>query len=162
MKTNVVLRVIAPLLSVLTVFSAAAQEEPEPVHLPDAGYNDTLTKPSKKQTEAEDPDRISIVVDEPAEYPGGITAMRKYLSENLVYPEAVKKGKVRGKVYLKFVVSKEGDISNIQIFRGIEGCSECDAEALRVVQNMPKWKPGRIKGEAVNSTFNLPISFILL
>jgi protein TonB len=62
---------------------------------------------------------------------------------------------------LKFIVGSDGKIEEVNVIRGIPGCPECDKEASRVIRTMPKWKPGKIKGKAVRSYFNLPITFEL-
>lgn len=102
-----------------------------------------------------------LYVDEPAEYPGGRPAMMSYLSENIHYPEIAVQLGLEGKCYLKFVVSKKGDISEVTVQRGVPDCKECDKEAVRVVKGMPIWRPGKIKGKAVDSYFNLPVAFTL-
>lgn len=100
---------------------------------------------------------IMLLVEEEPEFPGGMDSLVQYISNNLRYPEEAQKAGIEGKVYVRFVVEKDGSISNIMILRDI-GCG-CGKEAVRVVRAMPKWKPGRNKGEAVRSEFNLPIRF---
>jgi protein TonB len=85
--------------------------------------------------------------------------MIKYLVENIKYPEEAKTKGTMGTVYVTFVVEKDGSVSNVKILRGIG--SGCDEEAYRVVSGMPKWKPGKQRGEAVRCQFNLPIKFSL-
>ena len=104
---------------------------------------------------------ILNVVDEPAEFPGGMAALKKYLADNMVYPQVAKDAGLSGKVYLKFVVSDQGTISNVKVVRGVPDCRECDQEAVRVVKNMPKWIPGKNSGKAVNTFYTLPINFKL-
>lgn len=104
---------------------------------------------------------IYAVTDEQAEFPGGIAALKKYMMNNLRYPETAKELAISGKVFLQFVVSKEGTISNVKLLRGIPDCKECDLEAIRLVKGMPKWKPGKNNGNPVNSYFNLPVEFRL-
>lgn len=100
-----------------------------------------------------------IYVDEPAEYPGGRGAMLSYLSGNINYPQIAIELGLEGKCYLKFIVSKTGNISEVTVQRGVPDCKECDKEAVRVVKGMPDWKPGKIKGKPVDSYFNLPVAF---
>lgn len=104
---------------------------------------------------------ILEIVEEPAEFPGGIDALKKYLADHIVYPESAKEAGISGKVYLKFVVSDQGNISNVKVMRGIPGCPECDREATRVVKAMPKWTPGKNRGKTVSMYYNFPISFKL-
>ena len=98
-------------------------------------------------------------VDEPAEFPGGREAMKDFLSKNLKYPELDAQEGNGGKCYLRFVVNKQGEISEVKVTRAIESCPDCDKEAIRIVRKMPRWKPGKKKGEPVDSYFNLPITF---
>ncbi|MNU70551.1 Gram-negative bacterial tonB protein [compost metagenome] len=104
---------------------------------------------------------IYTVVGEPAQFPGGTIALKKYLTDNLRYPETAKEMGLQGKVYLQFVVSKEGEISNVKLMRGLPDCKECNTEAIRLVKAMPKWRPGKNNGEAVDSYFHLPVEFKL-
>lgn len=102
---------------------------------------------------------IYMVTDEIPEFIGGREAMNKYLSENLVYPEFAKKKGIEGKVYVKFVISESGNVSNVKVQKGIPDCQECDAEAVRVVNDMPDWTPAKTNGKPVNSFYNLPVPF---
>ncbi|WP_300666786.1 TonB family protein [Fluviicola sp.] len=104
---------------------------------------------------------IYSVVDEIAEFPGGTAMLKKYLADNLRYPPAAKELGISGKAYVKFVVSKEGEILNVQIIKGVPDCNECNTEAIRLVKKMPKWKPGKFQGKPVDSYFNLPVEFKL-
>ncbi len=113
-------------------------------------------EPIKKQEEV-----IYDIVDEPADPPGGMAALKKYLAENIKYPQTAVEMGLEGKCYLQFVVSENGYISNVKVKKGVTDCPECDEEAKRVVRGMPKWTPGKINGKAVNSTFSLPVSFKL-
>lgn len=100
-------------------------------------------------------------VDEPAQFPGGYDALRAYLGKNIRYPSLPYELGIQGKCYIRFVVSKKGDISDVTIMRGVPDCNECDQEAVRVVKGMPDWKPGKSNGKIVNSYFNLPVNFVI-
>jgi TonB family protein len=102
---------------------------------------------------------IFSAVEQQAEFPGGMSTFAKYLQENLKYPASAQRANVSGKVYTQFIVKKDGSISNVQILKGIG--FGCDEEAMRIIQSVLKWNPGRHKGEIVNSTFVLPINFQL-
>ncbi len=102
---------------------------------------------------------IYMVVEEQAEFPGGIPALSKFLSKNLTYPQQAIRASISGKVFLSFVVDKLGNITDVSVTKGIG--FNCDEEAIRVVKAMPKWKPGRQSGNLVKSRFNLPIAFML-
>lgn len=99
------------------------------------------------------------VVEKMPEYPGGIKALMSYIASNLHYPEIAKKEGIQGRVFVNFVVNKDGSISNINILRGLS--PECNAEVIRVVKGMPKWIPGEQKGKPVRVSFNLPVKFAL-
>lgn len=103
---------------------------------------------------------IYVVVDEQASFPGGLEAMKAYFAKNLNYPESAKEAAISGKVFVRFVVSEKGDISDVKVMRGVSGCKECDLEAIRVMKGMPKWIPAKINGQAVKSQFNLPVNFV--
>jgi protein TonB len=104
-------------------------------------------------------EEITRQVDEPAEFPGGMTAMKKFIAANLVYPESAKDAGIQGKCYLNFVVGADGKISDIKIMRGVPDCPDCDKAAVRVVKQMPDWIPGKVAGKPVKSSYNLPVVF---
>lgn len=101
----------------------------------------------------------AIFVQREAMFPGGYTAMAKYLGNNIKYPELALMGGIEGKVTLRFIVGKDGNIENVTVARGVPGCPECDKEAIRVVKSMPKWEPAMNDNKIVRSYFNLPITF---
>jgi len=103
---------------------------------------------------------IHTFVEEWPAFPGGDTARIMYLNENLKYPKIAKETGIQGAVYVSFVVEKDGSITNVKILRGIGG--GCDEEALRVINAMPKWNPGRQNGKEVRVQFNMPITFKLI
>lgn len=102
--------------------------------------------------------KVFTTVDQSAEFPGGMAAMRAYLAKNIRYPDAAKKNNIQGKVVLQFVVNYDGSISDVEIKHNLPG--GCGEEARRVVMAMPKWKPGRMNGRAVNMYYTLPVSFV--
>ena len=85
--------------------------------------------------------------------------MNKFIAKNLRYPPSARRMGVDGTVYVSFVVGKDGTINDVKVLRGIS--ADCDKEAVRVVQMMPPWKPGKQNGKAVFVRFNLPIKFKL-
>ena len=115
------------------------------------------TKEPEKIIEDKKPE-IFTYVDEPATFKGNL---KQYLADNIKYPQTAVELGIEGKCYLLFVVSASGNISNVEVKRGVPDCPECDKEAVRVVKGMPNWTPGKNGGKAVNSTFNLPVSFKL-
>ena len=102
-------------------------------------------------------DSIHRVAEVMPQYPGGPNEMMKYIQENLKYPQSAKDNKIEGKVFVSFVVEKDGSITNAAVMRGID--KECDAEALRVVASMPKWTPGQQDGKNVRTQFTIPIYY---
>ena len=114
-----------------------------------------------KEPEPEKPkeEEIFVAVEQPAEFPGGQAALMKWLSNNIRYPEAAQQNDIQGRVVVKFVVEKDGSVGHAEIARGVD--KDLDREALRVVNKMPKWQPGKNNGVAVRSYFNLPVTFRL-
>ena len=104
-------------------------------------------------------EEIFTIVENMPEFPGGTTALFKYLGKNIKYPAMAKDAGIKGKVYVTFVVDRDGSIADVKVLRGIGG--GCDEEAVRVVKSMPKWAPGKQRGKAVRVQYNLPINFIL-
>ncbi len=104
-------------------------------------------------------EEIFQVVEDQPEFPGGMSQLYVYLQKNVKYPPIAKESGIQGRVFVNFVVEKDGSISNVKVLRGIGG--GCDEEAIRVVKSMPKWKPGKQRGKPVRVSFNLPIKFTL-
>lgn len=104
-------------------------------------------------------DKIFYAVEQQAEFPGGLQAMMKFLQKNIKYPASAKRMGIEGRVFVKFIVDKEGGISNMEIVKGIN--ADLDKEAMRVIKLMPPWKPGKQNGRAVKSQFVLPVYFKL-
>ena len=93
------------------------------------------------------------------EFIGKVEALYRFLGENMVYPKKARRKNIQGKVYTTFLIEESGFLSNIEILKGVH--PSLDAEAVRVIQMMPKWKPGMIDGDNVKVQFNLPINFII-
>ena len=112
-------------------------------------------------TLADTPDNDSVfqIVDQMPEFPGGMEAMMKFVASNVKYPEAAKDKNIEGRVFVSFVIEKDGSVSNVKVLRGIGG--GCDEEAVRVVKSMPNWTPGKQKGEPVRVSFQMPFMFKL-
>lgn len=104
-------------------------------------------------------EEIYNVVEEMPEFPGGQDKLFQYLKENIKYPDDAEKAGLEGRVVCQFVVDKDGSITDINVIQSING--SLDTEAVRVIKAMPKWKPGKMKGEAVRVKFTIPISFRL-
>ncbi len=104
-------------------------------------------------------EKIFIVVEDQPSFPGGEKARMKYLANNIEYPQLARESGIQGTVYVTFVVEKDGSVTDVRVLRGIGG--GCDEEAIEVVKNMPKWKPGKQRGKPVRVQFNMPIRFTL-
>ncbi|PKP33351.1 MAG: hypothetical protein CVU00_10805 [Bacteroidetes bacterium HGW-Bacteroidetes-17] len=117
----------------------------------------TLDSEPAKEEKPKQITYVSIVDDMP-EYEGGEKAKMQFLNENIKYPEEARKNKIQGRVYVNFMVEKDGSITGVKVIRGIGG--GCDEEAIRVVKLM-KFKPGQVDGTPVAAAFNLPINFTL-
>ncbi|HLP55145.1 MAG TPA: energy transducer TonB [Fluviicola sp.] len=100
-------------------------------------------------------------VDEPAQFVGGTSEMGKFIAMNISYPQVVGFCDFYSgtRIYARFIVLKDGSISDISIIRGIEDCGECGEEVIRLVKSMPNWIPAKVNGQPVNSFFNLPVRF---
>jgi protein TonB len=112
----------------------------------------------KEEAEVETAEVFFIVEDMP-EFPGGEAALRAYIANQIKYPVIAQENGIQGKVYVTFVVGKDGAVSNATIARGVD--PSLDKEAIRVVNTLPKWKPGKQRGKAVNVSYTVPINFVL-
>ena len=106
-----------------------------------------------------DDDEFFMVVENMPEFPGGDLGLMKYIQRNVKYPAIAKEYNITGKVYVSFIVDKSGSVTNVKVVRGVD--KNLDAEALRVVKSLPKYKPGKQRGIAVRVMFTIPINFTL-
>jgi protein TonB len=104
-------------------------------------------------------EEIFTVVESMPEFPGGAGKMMEFIAKNIKYPPMARESGIQGRVFINFVVEPNGSVTNVKVLRGIGG--GCDEEAIRVVEAMPKWTPGRQRGKAVRVSFNLPVRFTL-
>lgn len=109
--------------------------------------------------EAVEEDEIFVFVEEMPSYPGGEEALYKYLYSNIQYPDMARDNNITGTVVIRFVVEKDGSVTKAVVAREIGG--GCGKEALRVVNTLPKWKPGKQSGRPVRTEFTLPVQFQL-
>ena len=117
------------------------------------------TVSAQKTVVAEKNQQAFDVVEQMPEFPGGIKALLDYLCQNVKYPADAEKQKIEGRVIANFVVETDGSISNVEVFRPV--FPSLDAEAVRVLSAMPKWKPGMQSGKVVRVKYTVPISFNL-
>ncbi len=118
-----------------------------------------LTASAQKTVVSQKNQKVYDTPEQLPEYPGGTPAMFEFLMRNLKYPKDAEKQKVEGRVMVMFVVETDGSLSDVKVAKQV--FPSLDAEAIRVVQAMPKWTPGKDKGKVVRVQFNLPIVFRL-
>ena len=128
------------------------------VEADDATEFEEYVPPEEEEEDVEEQTIFQVVENMP-EFPGGRSALMKYLATNIKYPPYAKEAGIQGRVFINFVVETNGSITNVKVLRGIGG--GCDEEAIRVVKGMPKWSPGMQRGKPVRVSFNLPVKFTL-
>ncbi|MFM6946164.1 MAG: energy transducer TonB [Flavobacteriales bacterium] len=121
--------------------------------------NITEDGPALQDTPNTAPEEVVDVAEEDAEFPGGYDKLALFIQENLVFPEEAYEIDVKGKVTVRFVVEKDGRISNATVERPIVECPACNKEALNVVNKMPKWVPAKNAGRAVRLWVRIPVVF---
>ena len=109
--------------------------------------------------EPTDTNEIYMVVEDSPQFPGGLQAFWDYLHDNIKYPESCRRDSIQGRVIISFVVEKDGSINSAEIVKGVH--EQLDAEALRVIDAMPKWKPGKQRGKTVRVKYAIPVNFRL-
>ena len=117
------------------------------------------TVSAQKTVVAKKNQQVFDVVEKMPEYPGGQAALFEYLQKNVKYPADAEKKKVEGRVLVTFVVNTDGSITDIEVVR--KTFPSLDAEAVRVISGMPKWKPGEQKGQKVRVKYTVPLTFRL-
>ena len=116
-----------------------------------------MTANAQKTVVSQTDPKVFDTVEQMPEYPGGMQAMIAFLQTNMKYPEDAAKQKVEGRVMVQFVVETDGSVTDVHVAKQV--FPSLDAEAIRVVQAMPKWTPGKEKGNVVRVKYNLPIVF---
>jgi len=102
---------------------------------------------------------VFFIVENMPEFPGGDLELRKYIAQNVQYPEIAKENGIQGRVFIQFVVNQKGEIEQVKVVRGVDPA--LDKEAIRVISALPKWKPGSQRGKPVRVSFTVPINFQL-
>jgi len=131
----------------------------------DKGTDDvTVVREIKNEVVVEEkkpaaPEQIFTAVEEQPQFPGGIEELYKFISRNLHYPEMAAQNNIQGRVFVKFVVEKDGSVSQVSVARGKD--PDLDREAVRVVKTLPKFIPGKMNGQNVRVWYTLPINFKL-
>jgi periplasmic protein TonB len=116
-----------------------------------------LITTSYAQSAKKDKNKVYEIAEKMPEFPGGDDKLMNYLSSNIKYPSYAKENEIEGLVMIKFIVNKDGSISDAHVVKGIKG--GCDEEALRVVKSVPKWIPAKQKGKKIRVYLYLPIDF---
>ena len=107
----------------------------------------------------EEIEEVFMVVEEMPEFPGGMAKLMKYFSDNVRYPVVAAENGIQGRVICQFTVWKDGTIRDIVVVKGVD--KALDKEAVRLIENMPNWKPGKQRGKAVSCKYTVPVSFRL-
>jgi protein TonB len=113
----------------------------------------------EEKQEDESASEVFVIVEDMPEFPGGELALRKWIADNVKYPVIAAENGIQGKVYVTFVVGTDGKITNARVARGVD--PSLDQEAIRVVNQLPKWKPGMQRGKPVRVSYTVPINFQL-
>lgn len=113
----------------------------------------------QQEEEKTDEQQVFFIVEDIPEFPGGDLALRKYIANAIKYPVIAQENGIQGKVYVNFVVNTDGSVTDAKIARGVD--PSLDKEALRVINSLPKWKPGKQRGKPVRVSFTVPINFVL-
>ena len=110
-----------------------------------------------EEDEQEDTEEIFTIVEKKADFPGGTAKLMEFLKKELNYPQVAIDNNIQGRVYVEFVVNKDGSIQDVKVARGVD--PSLDNEAIRVVKKMPKWTPAEQRGKTCRSRFTLPVLF---
>lgn len=152
-------------VAIAAACATAVQAETPDLSNKEASFTEVIVVEPDSQNEAESPatpikeEKVFVVVEQEAQFPGGQSALYKWIGTNLCYPAAAVENYIQGRVIVKIVVEKDGSITNPVIVKGVD--KDLDREALNLVKKMPKWQPGMNNGVAVRSYFYLPITFKL-
>ena len=102
---------------------------------------------------------VFFIVEEMPEFPGGEEGLLKFVTENTKYPEVAKEKKIQGKVFVQFVINRDGNVEDVKLAKGVDPL--LDEAAMNIVKSMPQWKPGKQRGQYVKVSFTIPINFQL-
>ena len=136
----------------IIVFFAARAQQPPPKNPKDPDVD-------MPKTDTPMHNMVFYKVEHEPEFPGGIEKLYRYLGKNLRYPAAAKENNVQGKVFVTFIVEKDGSLTDLKISKSLS--PETDAEAIRLMQACPKWNPGIQNGRPVRVAYTIPVAFTL-
>jgi TonB family protein len=126
----------------------------------DGDNNRTISFTTKKEEiKKQDNNTVFRIVEEMPQYPGGNEALKQFLADNIKYPTEAQKSGIQGRVYVTFIISKTGKVTNVKILRGVD--EALDKEALRIINAMPNWEPGKQREKTVPVEYTIPINFDL-
>lgn len=129
--------------------------------LAQSNHEEILPPAEKPAVVEQEKDVPFVLVEQMPKFPGGENAMFKYISDNIVHPKAAQKSGIAGTVYIFFIIDKKGNVTSTEVRRGVKGGEELNAEALRVIKEMPQWEPGYQNGKPVSVQLTVPIKFTL-
>jgi len=129
------------------------------VEVKDAEVVEVKTEVKEEVQEADPEATPFVIVEEMPAFPGGDTELLKYIAANTVYPEVAKENNIQGKVIIRFCVTSKGGVSQVSVLKGVD--PELDKEAIRVVNTLPTFKPGKQGGKPVPVWYMVPITFTL-
>lgn len=138
----------AGLLLIVTALTASARQ---------ISISEPVCAVSRQQMVA-DKYGVYTAVEQPAEFPGGMGEFYKFISKNFRYP--AKGAEVQGRVFISFIVEKNGSLTNFKVLRGLG--NSLDEEAIRILKLSPKWKPGRHNGTVVRQLYTVPIACVMV
>lgn len=121
--------------------------------------DDVIEDDVSSEQNGESEDQVFLVVETMPEFPGGATAMMKFITDNQKYPVSARKNGIQGRVTVQFVINTDGSVTAVEVIRGIDPA--LDKEAIRIVKSMPKWKPGMQRGKAARVKYTIPVNFRL-
>ncbi len=107
--------------------------------------------------ESDPSEPVYIKVEDMPEFPGGELTLLKFIARTIRYPSIAQESGIEGKVYISFIIDKYGNVTNARVEKSVD--ASLDKEALRVIRSLPRWKPGRHEGKAVNVSYTIPVSF---
>jgi TonB family protein len=124
---------------------------------PPTNSSDLVEVPPPAPADLPVEEKVYTYVEQMPQPPGGMEGLMQYLRQNLRYPASAERNGVEGKVFVQFVVRTDGRISDVTVTKGIG--AGCDEEAIRLIQTMPTWAPGKQNGRAVNVSYTVPVTF---
>lgn len=134
----------------------------DPYEIPEIGVNNEMPDDNLEPVEEGAPNGAvdeNFIVDDDAQFPGGLDSLISFIQSNLIYPEEAEKNGISGKVFVQFVVEIDGSISNIKVLRSPDVL--LSDESVRIIESMPKWIPGKKSHKPVRSVMTLPINFVI-